>query len=62
MLPQGGLIMPKYEFICEECSKKFTLTMRVSEYEKKKVTCPNCKSKKVRQLISSFQTITSKKA
>jgi putative FmdB family regulatory protein len=54
--------MPTYEFVCEKCNKTFTLTMRVSEYEKKKIQCPKCKGKKTKQLISSFQTVTSKKS
>lgn len=54
--------MPTYEFVCEQCNKTFTLTMGVSEYEKKKIHCPKCKGKKTKQLISSFQTVTSKKS
>jgi len=54
--------MPTYEFVCEECRKTFALTMGVSEYEKKKIRCPKCKGKKTKRLISSFQTITSKKS
>lgn len=54
--------MPVYEFACDKCQNEFTLTMTVSEYEKKKFRCPKCKSTKVRQLVSSFQTITSKKS
>jgi len=54
--------MPTYEFICEKCKKPFTLTIKVSEYEKRKFRCPKCKSSKVRQQITSFETITSKKS
>ncbi|MBN1843256.1 MAG: zinc ribbon domain-containing protein [Deltaproteobacteria bacterium] len=54
--------MPTYEFFCEKCNKTFTVTMRVSEYQKKKIQCPKCKGKKIKQVISSFQTITSKKS
>jgi serine protease inhibitor ecotin len=31
-------------------------------YDKKKYNCPKCKGKKVKQQISSFQTVTSKKS
>jgi putative FmdB family regulatory protein len=54
--------MPTYEFICEKCNKAFSLDIKVSEYEKKKFQCPNCKSGKVKQQVTSFQTITSKKS
>ena len=49
--------MPTYEFICEKCKKPFTVIMKISEYEKKKFQCPKCKSRKVKQQITSFQTI-----
>lgn len=54
--------MPTYEYVCEDCSKSFSLIMKIADYEKKKVNCPKCKSKKVKQKISGFQTITSKKS
>ncbi|MBC8459716.1 MAG: zinc ribbon domain-containing protein [Deltaproteobacteria bacterium] len=54
--------MPTYEFICEKCNKPFTLIITVSEYEKNKFQCPKCKSSKVKQQITSFQAITSKKS
>ena len=54
--------MPTYDFICEKCNKKFTLIISLSEYEKKKFRCPKCKSTRVKQQISSFQTVTSKKS
>ena len=54
--------MPTYAFVCESCKKSFSLRLKVSEYEKKKISCPKCKGKKVAQQITSFQTITSKKS
>ena len=54
--------MPTYDFICEKCNKKFTLIISLSEYEKKKFRCPKCKSTRVKQQITSFQTVTSKKS
>ncbi len=54
--------MPTYEFLCEKCNKPFTLSITVSEYEKGKFRCPKCKSSKVKQQITSFQTVTSKKS
>ena len=54
--------MPTYDFLCEKCKKSFSLMLKVSEYEKKKYRCPKCKSKKLRQQITAFQTITSKKS
>ena len=54
--------MPIYDFMCKKCNKPFTLMLSLSEYEKGKFRCPKCKSTKVQQQISSFQTITSKKS
>ena len=54
--------MPTYEFACGKCKKKFSLIMSISEYEKKKFQCPKCKSADLKQQITSFQTVTSKKS
>jgi len=54
--------MPTYDFTCEKCKKSFTLTLKLAEYEKKKYQCPKCNSKKVKQNIVAFQTITSTKS
>jgi putative FmdB family regulatory protein len=59
---EGRVAMPSYEFKCENCNKRFTLTLSISEYEKKKMECPKCNSRKIKQQISSFQTVTSKKS
>jgi len=55
-------MMPTYEFYCEECKKSFIIILSISEYEKEKYSCPKCKTKKLKQQISSFQTVTSKKS
>ena len=54
--------MPVYEFICQKCDHDFSLFITISEYEKKKFTCPKCESDRVKRKLSSFQTITSKKS
>ena len=54
--------MPSYDFKCEKCNKKFTLYLAISEYEKTKIRCPKCKSIKVKQQITPFQVVTSKKS
>lgn len=54
--------MPTYDFLCDQCNKRFTLSLKLADYEKKKYRCPKCQSKKVKQRVSSFQTITSKKS
>ena len=64
--PGGGLtgedIMPRYEFMCDKCTKPFELTMSISEREKAMVRCPTCKSTKVTPQLGTFMTQTSKKS
>ena len=54
--------MPHYEFMCEECKKRFELIMTISEREKGKVKCPKCKGPKVVPQLGGFMAQTSKKS
>ncbi|HAR98186.1 MAG TPA: zinc ribbon domain-containing protein [Syntrophus sp. (in: bacteria)] len=54
--------MPTYEYRCEACHRKFSLTLSISERDRGKIVCPKCKSRKVRQQISSFTAKTSRKS
>jgi putative FmdB family regulatory protein len=55
--------MPLYEYECQKCGHEFTLTMSMSDHERKdKIRCPKCKSDKVKHLIESFFVTTSKKS
>ena len=54
--------MPQYDFTCQACKKKFTLILRLSEYEKGKVKCPKCGSTKLEQEWATFFAVTSKKS
>ncbi|MDD2309716.1 MAG: zinc ribbon domain-containing protein [Desulfuromonadaceae bacterium] len=54
--------MPVYEYRCKSCGKVFTLQLSISEHEKGKITCPDCKGSKVVQQYSTFFAKTSKKS
>jgi putative FmdB family regulatory protein len=54
--------MHAYEFFCEKCNKGFSMQLSLADYEKKKYACPKCKSRKVKQQITIFQTKTSRKS
>ncbi|MBI4658366.1 MAG: zinc ribbon domain-containing protein [Verrucomicrobia bacterium] len=54
--------MPSYDYYCRKCGKKFTLTMTMSDHEKKKVKCPKCSSSQVAQQVGAFFATTSKKS
>jgi putative FmdB family regulatory protein len=54
--------MPRYEFLCEKCKKPFELTMTISEREKAKPACPECKGTKVTPQLAGFMAQTRKKS
>ena len=54
--------MPTYDFHCEDCNKSFSVVLSVKEHDARKVKCPKCGSRRVRQLVSSFYAVTSRKA
>jgi len=55
--------VPIYEFVCADCKKSFSLTLHISEYEKKKsFKCPSCESRHVRRKVTPFFAVTSKKS
>jgi len=51
--------MPTYEYLCQDCEKKFDVKATIKEKEKGlKVSCPECGSKKTVQLIGNFFTFS----
>ncbi|NVM20407.1 MAG: zinc ribbon domain-containing protein [Desulfobacterales bacterium] len=54
--------MPTYEYQCEECKDQFSLILSIAEHDEKAVTCPKCKSKEVKQIVSTFIAQTSRKS
>ena len=42
--------MPIYEYACEKCQQDFEAEQRITDDPLK--TCPNCKSRKIKRLIS----------
>lgn len=42
--------MPIYEYACEKCQREFEVEQRITEDPLK--TCPHCRSRKVKRLIS----------
>ena len=43
--------MPLYDFICLGCNQRFDILLSYSEYGRKSVTCPHCRSKKVKRRV-----------
>ncbi len=42
--------MPIYEYLCDKCEREFELEQRITDDPIR--TCPHCRSRKVRRLIS----------
>jgi putative FmdB family regulatory protein len=42
--------MPIYDYACEKCEREFEVEQRITDDPLK--TCPHCKSRKVKRLIS----------
>jgi putative FmdB family regulatory protein len=43
--------MPLYDFVCLDCRKPFDIYLSYSDYGKKDVACPNCKSSSVKRRV-----------
>src|SRR5258708_40268940 len=54
--------MPRYQYLCPACSKKFSIVLTLAEHEKGQVKCPKCGSTKVEQQWAAFYATTSKKS
>jgi putative FmdB family regulatory protein len=54
--------MPVYEYVCPGCRKTFEVVRPITEYGKKAVACPKCRSKKVKRRWSSVSVQTSTKS
>ena len=54
--------MPSYTYVCKACNKSFNMVLTLAEYDKVRVACPSCKSKKVEQKPAAFFAVTAKKS
>lgn len=45
--------MPHYDHLCKKCKKPFVIEMKISEVDKKIVSCPKCKSKEVTRQVTN---------
>ena len=54
--------MPSYEYKCMDCGKESVLNLTLSEHDLGKITCPECKSTRMEQLISAISAKTSRKS
>jgi putative FmdB family regulatory protein len=54
--------LPSYEFICVECGREFMLVLSVREFERRDLSCPQCRSKMIESRVAACQVITSRKS
>lgn len=45
--------MPRYDYICKECKKEFSISGSYSTLFSYEPICPDCRSTKVRKLITA---------
>jgi len=54
--------MPTYEYRCHDCERVFDRVESLAAHGDKNPRCPNCKSKNVEQVLTTFFAKTSHKA
>jgi putative FmdB family regulatory protein len=54
--------MPTYDFICNNCEKRFEVFMTFAEYGKKNVSCVHCQSDNVRRRMTKVRIAKSVRA
>jgi putative FmdB family regulatory protein len=54
--------MPTYDYRCEKCHKVFSLVLSLKQHNSKRIACPKCASRVVKQVIRPFYAITRRKA
>ena len=58
--PEG--VMPSYDYRCRKCGQQFTTREKMSEHDANAAICPQCKSKEVERVMSSFYAKTPRKS
>lgn len=54
--------MPSYEYHCQTCDHEFVVYMSFKEHDATEVRCPQCQGTEIKQVLSSFVAVTSKKS
>jgi putative FmdB family regulatory protein len=56
------MVMPLYEYHCDECQRDVTIPMSLSDHDKGGTACPHCGHTGLRQQLGSIFTQTSRKS
>lgn len=54
--------MPRYQYHCDDCQNEFERPEHMDDHERAHPACPECGSKNVRQVFTSFFAKTSRKS
>ena len=54
--------MPRYEYYCNNCRRDVAITQSIGQHDKGMPTCPQCRGKDLRPLVSTFFSQTSRKS
>jgi putative FmdB family regulatory protein len=54
--------MPTYEYLCKDCDTSFAKILTLAVHDKESIACPKCGSKNVRQEVTAFYPVTSRKS
>ena len=54
--------MPLYEYFCEDCQREVTIGMSMSEHDRTSAACPQCSGSRLRPLLGTFFSKTSRKS
>ena len=54
--------MPVYDYLCNDCHKRFETVLTLGEHDHDQVKCPKCGSKNVEQEATAFFAVTARKS
>jgi putative FmdB family regulatory protein len=54
--------MPVYEYYCDNCRRELTVTLPIREHDKGVPACPQCGSRGLQPLVSTFFSQTARKS
>jgi putative FmdB family regulatory protein len=60
--PTGGVYMPVYDYVCNDCHKTFERVLTLHEHDSEQMRCPHCGSQNIEQEAAAFYAVTSKKS
>jgi len=54
--------MPMYDYTCQDCGKASLIVLTLKQYDQGDIKCPECGSKNLRRIYSTFTAHTTKKS